>query len=100
VYTPEVFHISLFISLLVSSLLSASAYLCFYHQIIVKKLKELLLKRGKRGTNREQVVADLRVLNTKPTSAIVMLKVLLKLMSSFAINVVDTCNVISKNPFF
>jgi translation initiation factor 3 subunit C len=44
-------------------------------EIIVKKLKELLTKRGKRGTNREQVVADLRVLNTKPTSPIVMLKV-------------------------
>jgi len=44
-------------------------------EVISKKLKELVSMRGKRGTNRQQVVTDLKLLATKATTPVVMLKV-------------------------
>jgi len=51
-------------------------------ELIMKKLKEMAAARGKKSTNRQQVVDDLRHLATKATTPVVSLKVKTTLVSA------------------
>lgn len=52
-------------------------------EMILTKLKELLSMRGKRGTDRKSLIADLELLSTKATEAAAVLKVKVALASAY-----------------
>lgn len=59
-------------------------------EIINKKLKELIAMRGKRGTDRRGVVESLKILATKATSPMVMMKVKTALAAAIFDSVLNT----------
>ena len=59
-------------------------------ELIAKKLKELIAMRGKRGTDRKVVVENLKILATKATSPVVMLKVKTALAAAIFDSVLNT----------
>jgi len=51
-------------------------------EMIAKKLKEILASRGRRGTDRKQVIDDLRLLASKSSAPLTLLKVQIALCSA------------------
>jgi len=51
-------------------------------EMIAKKLKEILASRGRRGTDRKQVIEDLRLLASKSRAPLTLLKVQIALCSA------------------
>jgi len=51
-------------------------------EMIAKKLKEILAARGRRGTDRKQVIDDLRLLASKARNPVTLLKVQITLVSA------------------
>jgi len=58
--------------------------------LIMKKLKELVAMRGKRGTDRNAVIDNLKILASKATTPIVMLKVKTALAAAMFDSVLNT----------
>jgi hypothetical protein len=50
---------------------------------IMRKLKELLALRGKRGTNREQMISDLELLSRKANDPIAIIKIKVQLITAY-----------------